>query len=369
MAGLYIHIPYCHSKCAYCDFYSTPNVKSMEQYIDALKREIVLRISELNEPIRTVYIGGGTPSLLPISLLKSIVVEVSKYIDIDGLEEFTIEANPEDITQEWIDAITQLGINRVSMGIQSFNDAELNEINRRHTAQMALDAVNLLRESGINQISGDLIYGLPGQDIDSWKYSLDLLLSLQLPHFSAYLLSYEEGTKLYARLMAGKVEEASEELANEMYKYLITRAHDEGYVHYEISNFSKTNCEAIHNTNYWRDLPYLGIGVSAHSFDGQCRRVNPPNIKNYVSHLLAGNCVFEIEEENAQNRHNDYIIVALRTAKGIDLEHYNRTYNYDILDIARPYIEEGKMVLTNTHLAIAEDYMLISDRIMLDFIV
>ena len=369
MAGLYIHIPYCHSKCAYCDFYSTPSVKSMGQYVEALLCEIELRINEITEPINTIYIGGGTPSILPIELLEKIIVAISKYVNIRHLDEFTIEANPEDVKEEWVDAVKKNGINRVSMGIQSFNNEELKYINRRHTAEVASNAIQILQNKGIQRISADLIYGLPGQDLESWEQSLKKLLSLRLPHFSAYLLSYEPGTRLYARLMSGKVEEASEELANEMYQYLITEARRYGYNHYEISNFALPNCEAIHNTNYWRDLPYLGIGVSAHSFDGEKRRVNPSNIKHYISHLQQGKCVYDIEEEDNDARHNDYIIVSLRTAQGIDLNYYKNQYKNDILSIAKPHIDAGRMVLTDTHLAIAEESMLISDRIMLDFIV
>ena len=369
MAGLYIHIPYCHSKCAYCDFYSTPNIKSIEQYVDALLCEIELRINEIDTPVSTIYIGGGTPSILPTYLLNKIIDVISSYVNISDLEEFTIEANPEDVTEQWVKGIMRLGINRVSMGIQSFNNDELMTINRRHTAEVALTAIQILQKNGIRRISGDLIYGLPGQDLDSWKKSLNTLLSLGLPHFSSYLLSYEPGTGLYARLMAGKVEEASEELANEMYQYLITESRRYGYNHYEISNFALMGCEAIHNTNYWRDLPYLGIGVSAHSFDGEKRRVNPSNIKHYISHLQQGKCVYDIEEEDNDARHNDYIIVSLRTAQGIDLNYYKNQYKNDILSIAKPHIDAGRMVLTDTHLAIAEEAMLISDRIMLDFIV
>ncbi len=369
MAGLYIHIPYCHSKCAYCDFYSTPNIKGIEQYVEALLCEIDLRINEIDTPFTTIYIGGGTPSILPMSLLNKIVDTISNYVNTSNLEEFTIEANPEDITEQWVNGIMRLRVNRVSMGVQSFNNDELKAINRRHTAEEALNAIKILRENGITNINCDLIYGLPGQDIESWKKNLDKMLSLKIPHLSAYLLSYEPGTKLYTRLMAGKVEEASEELVNEMYLYLIREAQTRGYGHYEISNFAQSGCEALHNTNYWRDLPYLGVGVSAHSFDGINRRVNPSNIKHYISQLQQGKCVFEIEEEGNNARHNDYIIVSLRTAQGIDLNYYQQRYKNDILAIAKPHIDAGRMVLTDRHLAIAEEAMLISDRIMLDFII
>ncbi len=369
MAGLYIHIPFCHSKCAYCDFFSTPHVDSMELYTDALLTELRLRVeNEINEPFTTVYIGGGTPSILPINLLERIVNGIASYIDIAALKEFTIEANPEDVTMEWVRAVVELGINRVSMGIQSFDDKELKAINRRHSSLTAFNAINTLRQGGINRISGDLIYGLPNQSLASWKQSLNNLMELDLPHFSAYLLSYEPGTGLYAQLMSGKVEEASEELANEMYQYLIDTARHYGYNHYEISNFAKDGYEAIHNTNYWRDMPYLGLGVSAHSFDGENRRFNPINIKKYISQLQHGQYVYEIEDEDAEARHNDYIIVALRTSQGIDLDYYRSIYNYDIIETAKPHVKEGRMILTETHLAIAEKSMLISDRIMLDFI-
>ena len=373
MSGLYIHIPYCHSKCAYCDFYSMPRTDTMRQYVDALLTELDLRISEVVDRVTTVYIGGGTPSILPIELLSKIVKGVSNYVDLSSIEEFTIEANPEDVTSEWVGAIRHLGINRVSMGIQSFNDEELEIINRRHTARTALQAVEILRHGGITCISGDLIYGLPGQDLESWKYSLEMLMSLQLPHFSAYLLSYEPGTGLYVRLMAGKVEEASEELANEMYQHLIDSAQRNGYCHYEISNFAQPGQEAIHNTNYWRDFPYLGIGVSAHSFDGKKRRFNPANIKEYIAKLSQKKCYCEIEEEDADARHNDYIIVALRTAQGIDILRYKEQYGVEaycnMMNMAAKHIEEDRMVLTDSHLSINEQYMLISDRIMLDFII
>ena len=373
MSGLYIHIPYCHSKCAYCDFYSMPRTDSMQQYVDALLTELDLRIVEVKDEITTVYIGGGTPSILPIELLSKIVERVSNYVDLLGVEEFTIEANPEDVTPEWVDAIYQLGIRRVSMGIQSFNDDELKVINRRHTASTAFKAVETLQRGGISCISGDLIYGLPKQDLASWKQSLDALLSLHLPHFSAYLLSYEPGTGLYARLMSGKVEEASEELANEMYQYLIEKSRSNGYNHYEISNFAQHGQEAIHNTNYWRDLPYLGIGVSAHSFDGKNRKFNPANVKEYIARLLQKKCYYEVEEEDATSRHNDYIIVALRTAQGIDLIKYKEQFGVDAYDnlmkIATNHVKDGRMVFAKSHLAINEQYMLILDRIMIDFII
>lgn len=372
MSGLYIHIPYCHSKCSYCDFLSTPRSDTMLQYIDALKRELDIRVLEINDAISTIYIGGGTPSILPLSLLQQIIDHIARYIDIATLNEFTIEANPEDISEEWCNTVISMGISRVSMGIQSFNDNELQRINRRHSSHMAIKAIEILRNAGINEISGDLIYGLPGQSLDSWKQSLGRLLQFQLPHFSAYLLSYEPGTGLYAQLKSGNVEEASEELAQEMYNHLIDEARKNGYEHYEISNFSLPGHNAIHNSNYWRDLPYLGLGVSAHSFDGSNRRFNGNNLKHYIVTIESGKPYFSVEEETFEERHNDYIIVSLRTSHGINLDDYRHRwgdiYYEQLISTAQKYLSNGEMVENGTQLAISEKSMLISDRIMVDFI-
>lgn len=373
MAGLYIHIPYCHSKCAYCDFYSSPLLGNMDKYVDALLNEYELRRNEITSPFTTIYIGGGTPSILPATLITRLVNELARFIDVSRLEEFTIEANPEDVTPQWVKTIKSLGITRVSMGIQSFNDYELKIINRRHSAQQAIQAIDTLREYGIERISGDLIYGLPEQDLKSWETSLNQLLSFRLPHFSAYLLSYEKGTGLYSRLMAGKVEEASEELVNEMYLHLIDTAKSHGYNHYEISNFAMPGSEAIHNTNYWRDLPYLGIGVAAHSFDGHNRRFNPSNTRKFITELSQHNCFFETEHEDETARHNDYIIISLRTSQGIDLAQYKQRFGAQaysqLITNATPHLNAHQMRLTPTHLSINESSMLISDRIILSLII
>ena len=373
MSGLYIHIPYCHSKCAYCDFYSTPNTKNIEQYVEALILEFKLRIDQYPHSISTIYIGGGTPSILPIYLLKKIIRTISQCVDISTLVEFTIEANPEDVTLEWLKAISGLGINRVSIGIQSFSDIELEAINRRHSAATAHNAIDILKRGGVSLISGDLIYGLPKQDINSWKKSLDTLMQLQLPHFSSYLLSYEPGTKLYARLKSGKVEEASEELIYEMYNYLVSTAKANGYIHYEISNFALPGYEAIHNSNYWKGLPYLGIGVSAHSYDGNKRSYNPSNVNKYIASMQNNQCFYEVEPIDENSRHNDYIIVSLRTLKGVDIKAYKSLFGAELynrmMQIANQYIKAGKMTLSDTNLAIVENAMLTSDSIMVDFII
>lgn len=372
MAGLYIHIPYCHSKCIYCDFFSTPRCENASEYITTLLQEYDLRHTELNEKISTIYIGGGTPSIIPTDTLDRLIDGLKSRIDITDIEEWTIEANPEDITVHWVKNIVRHGINRVSIGIQSFSDNELSVINRRHDASKAVNAINILKDNGIDEISGDLIYGLPEQTFESWGQSLDKLLSLRLPHFSAYLLSYEPKTKLYAMLQNGKIDEVSESEASRRYMLLCEKSRIAGYEHYEISNFSLPGHNAMHNSNYWKNKPYLGLGVSAHSFDGKIRRFNGNDIKKYISTINEGKIYFETEIETDDERHNDYIVTALRTADGINLTEYKKQWGEQmyqrLLNTSSSYTETGKMTIHAGKLAITESSMLISDRIMIDFI-
>ena len=363
MAGLYIHIPFCHSKCAYCDFFSTPRATDTVAYIDAVINEWHHRRDNLDEPVETIYIGGGTPSILPVKALDRLIAELP-----ENVTEFTVEANPEDVTEDWCHYIASTPVNRVSMGIQSFNDDELRIVGRRHTSADALKAIDRLRSAGITELSCDLIYGLPEQSLESWQQSLDRLIELKPPHLSCYLLSYEEGTRLWAMRETGKIEEASEELAIEMYNHLIDKTRRADYVHYEISNFALPGHYARHNSSYWLDKPYIGLGVSAHSFDGHNRCFNPPSIKAYISQRGIGTAI--IEEENPDERLNDYIITSLRTARGLHLDETAERFGKSALDhimtTSRPHIKNGDMTLHNNILAIPESQWLVSDRIMTD---
>ncbi len=314
MAGLYIHIPYCTVKCAYCDFYSGPlRGFEAEAYVGAALTELQARRHEVtrseDELFSTVYIGGGTPSAIAPSLLSVFCSMAAPDAEI------TIESNPEDVTELWADEAMKAGFNRVSMGVQSLADGELRSVGRRHTAAQALQAVKTLRQSGFSNISLDLIYGLPEQDLQSWKDSLDGVLDLHTPHLSAYLLSYEPGTRLYTRLMAGKTKEASEELITQMYEYLCEATRKNGLEHYEISNFASPGMRSRHNSSYWDFTPYLGIGPGAHSFDGQTRRFNHADFNAYMKDP-AGFTTAEPFEPNAI--HNDMVITSLRTADGFD---------------------------------------------------
>lgn len=360
MAGLYVHIPFCRSKCAYCDFYSSPKTEQLQQIVDAIGEEWQLRKSELSEPLQTIYIGGGTPSLLSADMFARLAERLPLA---PGVEEFTIEANPDDVTASIVAAWRRAGVGRVSMGIQSFDDEQLRAVGRRHTAQQAIEAVDVLRNGGIDNISLDLIYGLPGQTLRSWQYSLDKLLSLRPQHFSAYMLSYELGTRLYAQLITGKVVEADDELIEQMYDYLCAAARAAGYDHYEISNFALPGHRAVHNSNYWRFMPYVGLGPSAHSFDGNVRRINPSNIKQYLQTLAAHKIAAEVEDETAVNRLNDMIMVGLRTVDGLDLGNLPN-------DEREPFTERMKqlppdhIVVEGERVYIPEHRYLVSDAII-----
>lgn len=367
MSGLYIHIPYCHSKCAYCDFYCTPKREGLDELVAALADEWSMRKRELPDAPTTLYLGGGTPSIVPIDVLARLV----EGIGVGDWEEATIECNPEDVTPQWIEGVRRLGFNRVSMGVQSLDDGQLRFIGRRHTAEEATQAAKMLMASGL-KVSLDLIYGLPGQTLESWRRSLDGVLELRPDHLSAYLLSYEPGTRLWAMLQAGKVVEASEELAEAMYGVLCRRAAEEGYEHYEVSNFAQPGCRAVHNSRYWDGSTYLGLGPGAHSFDGIMRRVNPPSIARYMGAISRGETPFEIDEETEIDRVNDMIITRLRTVDGLSVEELTRRYGPAIADgllaDASPWLADGALLYADHRLVIAEPSWLRSDAIMRDLL-
>lgn len=288
----------------------------MAAYADAIITEWDLRRSELTEKVNTVYLGGGTPSLMPASDLARIADALAGGgVDVDALEEFTIEANPEDITQENLDSWRRIGINRVSIGVQSFDSERLRLIGRRHSPEASEAALTLLRDNGINH-SADLIYGLPGQTLADFGRDLDRMLAFRPPHMSCYLLSYEPRTRLYAMLEKGVVSEADEELASEMYNLLCRKTAGAGYRHYEISNFAFPGREARHNSSYWNYTEYLGLGCAAHSFTRMRRRANPGNVRMYVEAMGSGSIVADEEAETESERLNDYIITSLRTSSG-----------------------------------------------------
>lgn len=369
MAGIYIHIPYCKSKCIYCDFYSTPQVETMEQYVHSLLCEERLRHGEIEgEAVSTLYLGGGTPSVLPISLLSTLIEGMKEVFDLSNLEEFTIEVNPDDVTAASVKALKALGVNRVSMGVQSFNDGELQAINRRHTAQQAIDAVIAIKEAGITNVSIDLIYGLPGQSLNSWQRNVERAIGLDVQHISAYCLSYEPGTPLWAMRQLGRVVPVSDEDCVAMHDTLVAMLTQAGFEHYEISNFARPGYRSRHNSSYWNFTPYLGLGAAAHSFDGSTRRYNPSSIKEYVTAL--GNGATACVEEHLEwwERYDEEVMVRLRTCDGIDTaliaQRYGDKARTHLLTQAQPFIDQQLLGLKDGTLTLIPQGIMLSDTII-----
>ena len=373
MAGIYVHIPFCASRCAYCDFFSTLRLGEVgEAYVDAVVAEARLRHDELcGGAVSTLYLGGGTPSQLPISLLERLVGGLRATFDLSGLEEFTIEANPDDVTPEWCVALSPLGVNRVSMGVQSFEDHILRAIGRRHTARQAVQAVENLRHAGIDNISIDLIYGLPGQTVESWTESVQRALDLRPQHISAYGLSYEEGTRLWRQRERGEVIEVPEVQCLEMYRILVDKLQAAGYEHYEISNFALPGYHSRHNSSYWDDTPYLGLGAAAHSYDGTVRRYNPSDLKGYIDKIMAGETAFEQEQLSRWERYDERVMLGLRTATGVDADRLRADFGDEawrhFTQEARPHITAGNLRVTDDRRYIlTRNGIMLSDAIIRD---
>lgn len=376
-SGLYLHIPFCGSKCSYCDFFSAPAMlKYQDDYVIALLGELKLRADEVPAPFTTIYIGGGTPSILSEKAITALLQGLKPYIT-DSLTEFTIEVNPEDVTSDLCDLYMSYGINRISMGIQTFDDNCLKIISRRHSAAKAIEAIELIKSKGFNY-SCDLIYGLPAGNVskssfDVFKKSLQTLLNFNPPHFSAYLLSFEKGTKIYSQREKRIIKEATDEEAIEMYTYLCDTARANGYNHYEISNFALPGYEAKHNSKYWDSTPYLGIGCSAHSFDGKIRRYNPNNIPQYIDAICNKVTPCFIEEyTNDIERYNDTIITALRTSHGLSKGSIATRYpgylaNY-FTRTSAALISQGKLIQKDNNIIIPEHFLLTADAILRELI-
>lgn len=371
MAGIYLHIPFCKKRCIYCDFYSSTRSDLRTHYVEALCSELKQRIHYLNgEPVTTLYLGGGTPSQLTINQLQRIFNCLSQLIELQTLEEITLEANPDDLTPTYVEGLASLPINRISMGIQSFDDRMLGLLNRRHTAQQAIQAVACCREAGFSNLSIDLMYGLPGQTETSWSKDLQQAIALEVEHISAYHLSIEEGTPLHHLIQAHRLHETDEELSVRLFELLTSTLQQAGYEQYEISNFCRPGYHSRHNSSYWHGIPYLGCGASAHSFNRTSREWNVASIERYIEGITSNHRDFEQEHLDATTRYNETVMTALRTRQGLDLHLLTQnfghsSYNY-CLRMARPHLESGLLTLTNSHLHLTQKGIFVSDHILTD---
>lgn len=365
MSGIYAHIPFCKSRCIYCGFYSTTLLSLQDEYVDAMLRELDNRRDYLpNEPITTIYIGGGTPSMLSSHNLSRLCLHLKDFAG-ESLEEFTVECNPDDITPELASLLYSLGVNRVSMGAQTFSDKRLAFIHRRHKAYQVKEAVENLRNVGIRSISIDLMFGFPDETVDNWKSDIEQALNLGVQHISAYSLMYEEGTPLYKLLEEGKIKEISEDVSLEMYETLITLLTQAGYEHYEISNFALSGYRSKHNSSYWKRVPYLGIGAAAHSYNLTSRQWNVSDVKLYIK---GDNIIEDCELLDSTEQYNDLITTALRTREGINLGSLSEADKLFLTKAANKSIEQGNLIIENNHLHLTRKGLFISDAVMVELI-
>ncbi|MBQ8866136.1 MAG: radical SAM family heme chaperone HemW [Bacteroidaceae bacterium] len=374
MAGIYLHIPFCKHRCAYCGFFSSTDVEWREAYVSALCRELEMRRHYAgDESISTVYLGGGTPSQLSLEQLERLFDQIYKVYRVETDAEVTLEVNPDDLRDEYASALgCSLPINRLSMGVQTFNDERLRFLKRRHTAAQAIEAVERCRRYGFSNLSVDLIYGLPGETLGEWEHDLCQALSLNVPHLSAYHLTYEEGTPLWQWKSQGKVDEVDEEVSAAMYAMLVEQLTRAGYEHYEISNFCRPGMESRHNSSYWKGVPYIGCGAAAHSFDGKSRQWNVSSIPYYIEGIRAGEPQVEREELDLNTRYNDYLVTAMRTRWGASLEMLKTGFGTALHDyclrMARRHIRNGLLQIDGDALHLTEKGVFLSDGVISDLL-
>lgn len=319
MSGIYVHIPYCKVKCHYCDFHFSTNTSNASEMIQAICAEIKQRSTYLDAPVNTIYFGGGTPSHLNPSELAQIINAIHNHVQIADHAELTIECNPDDLDAIRLKILHDLGFNRLSIGIQSFDNDVLKLMNRAHSAQQALEAIPLAKEAGFQNITVDLIYGIPDKDISYWESQLDQVMELNVPHISSYCLTIEPNTVFGHQYKHQQLHTPSDEDTLDQFKLMINRLTSAGFQHYEISNFAKEGYISQHNTAYWQGKMYVGIGPSAHSYNGIERGWNIADNRKYIKQILNGQNVYEVEILTLKDKFNDYILTRLRTQWGIEI--------------------------------------------------
>lgn len=372
-AGIYIHIPFCKQACHYCDFHFSTSLKKKEELVEMLCRELVLRKDELSKnTVETIYFGGGTPSLLTSGELKQIFDAISANYEVSVTPEITLEANPDDLDREKLEELKSAGINRLSIGVQSFFEEDLKLMNRAHNAKEALKCLQLAKEYFEN-ISIDLIYGIPDMSEERWQENIHTALDLELPHFSCYALTVEPNTALNKFIEKGVVKPVDDDLAKAHFEILREKLNNAGYVHYEFSNFGKPGYFSRNNTAYWMGKPYVGIGPSAHSYDGKSRRWNISNNPLYIKALKENRLPLETEVLSVRDRYNEYVMTRLRTMWGISIGEVERefgiTYSNYLLEQANSYLEEQLMQREGDKLSISEEGKFLSDGIAADLFI
>ncbi|RWU05688.1 radical SAM family heme chaperone HemW [Pedobacter chitinilyticus] len=368
MAGIYIHIPFCKKACTYCDFHFTTSTKYLDEMVEAICMEIVMKKDRLaNQQIESIYFGGGTPTTLPSAALQKILATIEQWFSISANAEITIEANPDDLTAQKITELRQLPFNRFSIGTQSFFNEDLIWMNRAHNAQEATDCIKRSQDAGFEKLTIDLIYGYPLLNNEKWTSNIQTAISLEVPHISAYSLTVEPRTALANAIEKGKQPMVSDDQSAEQFLMLVDTLTGNGFDHYEISNYSLPGKYAVHNTNYWKGVPYLGIGPSAHGFDGINRYINIANNAKYLESIGKKQLPETIEQLNNADQFNEYVMTSLRTMWGISLEKVNAQFGKKpqelILKNIKPYLSDEKVYIDNHHIYLSNKGKLFADGI------
>lgn len=370
MAGVYIHIPFCRKACHYCNFHFSTSLQLQENFVTALLHEIELQKNYLSEPVSTIYFGGGTPSLLPSANIRNIISGLQKNFIIENNAEITLEANPDDITSEKLAEWKQIGINRLSIGIQSFVQQDLVWMNRAHNAKQSLDCITLAQEAGFNNLTIDLIYGTPTLSDEAWEKNVETAIALKISHLSCYALTVEPKTALEKLIKQKAFADVDAEKQARHFELLMQWMKEAGYEHYEISNFAKPGFRSRHNRSYWQGKPYLGLGPSAHSFNGTSRQWNIANNALYIQSLSKGLVPFEAEVLTNEQQLNEYIMTSLRTMEGISLQKVVRDFGKDkyeyLITTAQPHLDCQHLAVENDYLKTTNEGKLLADGIAAD---
>ena len=372
MAGIYIHIPFCKKICFYCDFYKILSPEDKSQYIKAIIREAEMRRTYISgENISTIYLGGGTPSVLSVKELDLLMKGIRNYFTIDEACETTIELNPDDINADYVKGLQDTGFNRISLGIQSWRDEDLRLLNRRHTAKQAEESLELVLKSGFSNVSIDLIYGIPGLDLEGWDNNLEKSFRSDIKHLSAYHLTIEQGTVFGKMKKEGHLKETEEEESINQFNTLVEKAEKNGFIHYEISNLGREGFFSGHNTNYWKQVGYIGLGPGAHSFNHYSRQWNIKDVKRYIKLVMNDEIFYEREELSRKTKFNEYLMTSLRTMWGIDLDYVENAFEkegYDyIINLSKKFKDYGLMIQNGNNLTLTNQGKMISDNIIAEF--
>jgi len=373
MAGIYIHIPFCKKKCHYCNFYSTPSVKRKDELIQSLHKELILQKQYPGETIGTIYFGGGTPSLLSGDEIKRLTDTVYANYQIENNPEVTFEVNPDDISIQKIRELKTTAINRISIGVQSFFQQDLNYLNRIHSPEQAEYAVKALQDAGFENMSIDLIYGIPTLGLENWKKNLLKAVEMQVPHISAYAITVEPNTNLDVLIRHEKRQPVSDTETAQQFRFVMDFLRGKNYLHYEISNFCQPGFESKHNKSYWENIPYLGIGPSAHSFNNVSRQWNCSNLNEYIAAIMDNYISCETEILTLNQKYNEYVMMSFRTSSGVSFQKLKSLFGEEYLTIfqgiLKNYKNSDRLALSDDVTSLTDEGKLFADSIIADFFI